>query len=219
MKILRAEHLGMCFGVKDAIALAMATARRRPLTILGDLVHNETVLANCAPRGIRISRRRPEYHAHRHDHRARRFANAGWRHEAAASTCWKPPARWFTCPPQSATIGAQGFHPVIIGRRDHVEVRGLTGDLDRFDVILDARRRARGLPNRPAFGVIAQTTQPIEKVRQLVQLLARVVSRRRSTFHRYRLPAHETAPECGGGTGAAMRRGGGHRRRAQQQHP
>ena len=45
MKIIRAEHLGMCFGVKDAIALALATARHGPLTILGDLVHNETVLA------------------------------------------------------------------------------------------------------------------------------------------------------------------------------
>ena len=42
MKIIRAEHLGMCFGVKDAIALALETARREPLTILGDLVHNET---------------------------------------------------------------------------------------------------------------------------------------------------------------------------------
>ena len=26
MKIIRAEHLGMCFGVKDAIALALETA-------------------------------------------------------------------------------------------------------------------------------------------------------------------------------------------------
>jgi 4-hydroxy-3-methylbut-2-enyl diphosphate reductase len=42
MKILRAEHLGMCFGVRDAIALARKTAQHEPLTILGDLVHNET---------------------------------------------------------------------------------------------------------------------------------------------------------------------------------
>ena len=48
MKIIRAGHLGMCFGVKDAIALALETARREPLTILGDLVHNETVLARIA---------------------------------------------------------------------------------------------------------------------------------------------------------------------------
>ena len=52
MKIIRAEHLGMCFGVKDAIALALETARRGPLTILGDLVHNETVLAELRAEGI-----------------------------------------------------------------------------------------------------------------------------------------------------------------------
>ena len=54
MKIIRAEHLGMCFGVRDAIALALETAKREPLTILGDLVHNETVLAELRAKGIRL---------------------------------------------------------------------------------------------------------------------------------------------------------------------
>src|ERR1051325_2447122 len=54
MKIIRAEHLGMCFGVKDAIELALETARQEPLTILGDLVHNEVVLATLQARGITI---------------------------------------------------------------------------------------------------------------------------------------------------------------------
>ncbi len=35
----------MCFGVRDAITLALEQATTQPLTILGDLVHNETVLA------------------------------------------------------------------------------------------------------------------------------------------------------------------------------
>ena len=57
MKIIRAEHLGMCFGVKDAIALAKVTAQREPLTILGDLVHNETVLAELRAHGIQFQQR------------------------------------------------------------------------------------------------------------------------------------------------------------------
>ena len=44
MKILKAEHLGMCFGVRDAIALAREESARQPVTILGQLVHNPTVL-------------------------------------------------------------------------------------------------------------------------------------------------------------------------------
>ena len=54
MKIRRAEHLGMCFGVRDAIALALEQAQVGPLTILGDLVHNEIVLAELRARKINI---------------------------------------------------------------------------------------------------------------------------------------------------------------------
>ena len=54
MRILRAEHLGMCFGVRDAIALALKQSHREPATVLGDLAHNETVLADLRAQGIRI---------------------------------------------------------------------------------------------------------------------------------------------------------------------
>src|SRR4051794_19317888 len=55
MRILRAAHLGMCFGVRDAIALAIAHADAGPLTILGDLVHNPTVLAALDAKGIAVA--------------------------------------------------------------------------------------------------------------------------------------------------------------------
>ena len=55
MKVIRAEHLGMCFGVRDAIALALQQAASEPLTVLGDLVHNETVLAELRARGVKIA--------------------------------------------------------------------------------------------------------------------------------------------------------------------
>jgi 4-hydroxy-3-methylbut-2-enyl diphosphate reductase len=54
MKIIRAEHLGMCFGVRDAIALAAKESAAAPLTILGELVHNETVINDLRARGIAI---------------------------------------------------------------------------------------------------------------------------------------------------------------------
>jgi hypothetical protein len=63
-----------------------------------------------------------------------------------------------------------GYHPVIIGQRNHVEVRGLTDDLDAFDVVLDDSDIA-GLDPHPRIGVAAQTTQSIEKVRHLVELI------------------------------------------------
>jgi 4-hydroxy-3-methylbut-2-enyl diphosphate reductase len=172
MKIIRAEHLGMCFGVRDAIALALETAQREPLTILGDLVHNETVLAELQARGIRL---------------AQQPADVGTQtvmvtaHGASERAINETRGRGLnvieaTCPLVHAAHRAvarlvrEGFHPVIIGRRDHVEVRGLTGDLDAFDVVLDEGDVAK-LCERPRFGVVAQTTQPIDTVRHLARLM------------------------------------------------
>ena len=172
MKIIRAEHLGMCFGAKDAIALALGAAKQEPLTILGDLVHNETVLAELRAQGIRLAQqpvgvdtRTVMVTAHGASERAINETRGRGLNVLEA-----------TCPlvdvahRSVAKLVRKGFHPVIIGKRDHVEVRGLTGDLDEFDVVLDEKGVAR-LCERPRFGVVAQTTQPIEKVRYLVRLI------------------------------------------------
>ena len=55
MNIIRARHLGMCFGVRDAIALALERSQAGPLTILGDLVHNPVVLADLRAKGIAVA--------------------------------------------------------------------------------------------------------------------------------------------------------------------
>jgi 4-hydroxy-3-methylbut-2-enyl diphosphate reductase len=71
-----------------------------------------------------------------------------------------------------AALAREGYHVVIVGQRDHVEVRGLTGDLDRFDVVLEDAD-VLALEEHPRFGVAAQTTQALEKVRRLVGLMRR----------------------------------------------
>ncbi len=172
MKILRAEHLGMCFGVRDAIALALQTAQREPLTVLGDLVHNETVLTELRANGIRFEQKPDAAHtatvmitAHGASERALNAARSRGLNLLEA-----------TCPLVRVAhrslqkLVAEGFHPVVIGKRDHVEVRGLTEDFVECDVVLSVEDIAN-LRERPRFGVMAQTTQPIEKVRQLVRQL------------------------------------------------
>ena len=44
----------MCFGVRDAIALALEHSEAGPLTILGDLVHNTAVLSELRAKGVAI---------------------------------------------------------------------------------------------------------------------------------------------------------------------
>ena len=125
MKIIRAEHLGMCFGVKDAIRLALDAGRREPLTILGDLVHNETVLDELRANGIRI-KSSPDAVTTRvvmitaHGASEKRLIEA----RARGLTVLEA-----TCPlvhvahRNLAKLVRDGFHPVIIGKSEHVEVR------------------------------------------------------------------------------------------------
>ena len=77
--------------------------------------------------------------------------------------------------------------------------------------MLELRERAR-------FGVAAQTTQPIEKVRKLVGLIRRRFPQFGGAFHRHGLPPHQAAPALRHRAGAAGGGGSGDRRRAQQQH-
>jgi 4-hydroxy-3-methylbut-2-enyl diphosphate reductase len=53
MNIKLAEHYGLCFGVRDAIAQAERLVQQAPLTILGELVHNPVVRARLSERGVR----------------------------------------------------------------------------------------------------------------------------------------------------------------------
>jgi len=174
MRILRAEHLGMCFGVRDAIALAQGQARLEPLTVLGDLVHNQTVIRDLQSRGIRIAQRPEEVSTHNVMVTA---------HGASDRVKADTRALGFnvieaTCPLVHVAHRAltrlvrEGFHPIIIGKRDHVEVRGMTGDLDAVDVVL-SEEDVFALQARPRLGIVAQTTQPIHRVRYLVRLIQR----------------------------------------------
>jgi len=69
-----------------------------------------------------------------------------------------------------AKLVQEGFHPIVIGKRGHVEVLGLTEDLEDFDIVLSEEDVAALRP-RLRFGVISQTTQPIERVQKLIQLI------------------------------------------------
>src|SRR6185295_1102248 len=176
MRILRAVHLGMCFGVRDAIALALERADAGPLTILGDLVHNPTVLSALEAKGIAVAQdvaqvKTPTLMVTAHGTSERTLA----RTRALGLTVVEA-----TCPLVQVAhraVGAlarEGYHVVIVGQRDHVEVRGLTGDLDRdnFDIVLE-EEDVLALEEHPRIGVAAQTTQAIEKVRHLVDLIRR----------------------------------------------
>src|SRR5262245_47450663 len=52
MRIIKADVLGMCFGVRDALALTESLPEPASITIHGELVHNEKVTGRLAERGF-----------------------------------------------------------------------------------------------------------------------------------------------------------------------
>lgn len=175
MKIVRAQALGMCFGVRDAIAMAHTVRNQGPVTILGDLVHNPVVLADLARRGIGLESRLDEIRTQMvmitaHGASQRRMAEVQTRgHQVLQATC---PLVQYAHRALAALVAA-GHHPIIIGQRGHIEVRGMTEDYPQADVIL-TDDDVRQLLVRSSFGVVAQTTQPVGRVRQLVSCLERL---------------------------------------------
>ena len=162
----------MCFGVRDAIDLALEHADARPLTILGDLVHNPTVLAELDAKGIAVA----QDLAHVTTSTLMVTAHGTSDRTLARTRALGLNVIEATCPlvhvahRAVAALARDGYHVVIIGKRDHVEVRGLTDDLECFDVILEDDD-VLALDEHPRIGVASQTTQPVEKVRHLVDLI------------------------------------------------
>src|SRR5579863_5352602 len=122
VKIIRAAHLGMCFGVRDAIALAVEKSSREPLTILGELVHNESVIDDLRRRGVMIEKDVNAIvtgsvliTAHGASEAAmKRVRSRGL--EVAEATC--PLVHHAHRALQKLVAG--NYHPVVIGLRAHV---------------------------------------------------------------------------------------------------
>ncbi|HTD15788.1 MAG TPA: 4-hydroxy-3-methylbut-2-enyl diphosphate reductase, partial [Chthoniobacterales bacterium] len=170
MKVILAQHYGVCFGVRDAIKQAEDLARRDELTILGELVHNPIAKERLGALGaVEGSLDAPSATTKKvmiTAHGASNQAVAKWQergHEVIDGTCPLVHQAHQTL----FELAKAGFHPTVIGKRGHVEVRGLIGDLPEASVIESAEDIA-ALPVKPRFGVVSQTTQPIDHVNALV---------------------------------------------------
>ncbi len=169
MIIKLADHYGLCFGVRDAIAEATRLASQGPLTILGELVHNPIVRERLSKAGVREGVL---------DDPVQTGQVMITAHGASDSVrdAWKQRGNGVadgTCPlvrhahEQLRMLVTLGYVPVVIGKHGHVEVNGLIGDFPGAFVIQN-EADAAALPTGSKIGIISQTTQPIERVLDLV---------------------------------------------------
>jgi len=190
MKIHLALHYGHCFGVRDAIALtrsvAAATPQDQPLHILGQMAHNPTVRAELTAAG---AREMPLADFRQLPPGSRVMVSAhgvsrGVRQELAKHRLQVTDA---TCPlvhrahQALEQLVAKGYRPGIIGLAGHVEVEGLRGDYPDAIVFLEDADLEH-LPLSGRLGVVAQTTQPLARVKALLEKVKQVRPRLRVQF-------------------------------------
>jgi 4-hydroxy-3-methylbut-2-enyl diphosphate reductase len=176
MRVIRAEVMGLCFGVRDALEVVEGIDEPSTVTIHGQLVHNDLVQGRLAERGfaVRDEARRgaspPEtpavlITAHGiSDRERRRLESDGKR--LIDTTC-PLVARVHQA---ARTLEADGYHVLVIGRRGHVEVEGIVGDLDDPHVI-ESAEEVSVYPYR-RLGVVCQTTMTEERVARVRAAIA-----------------------------------------------
>jgi 4-hydroxy-3-methylbut-2-enyl diphosphate reductase len=175
MRVIRADVMGMCFGVRDALKIIESIGEPGEVTIHGELVHNEVVLTGLRGRGFAMAgesdrRTLPGTStvlitAHGISDRERARLSAGGK-RLIDTTC-----PLVTRAHQAAmTLQAEGYHVLVIGRPGHVEVQGIVEDLDRFDII-ETADDVRTYPSSK-LGVVCQTTTAERHVEALREAIA-----------------------------------------------
>ena len=175
MKVSLASALGTCFGVQDAINLAMTPDFGADLTIVGQLVHNPQVNESLKKNGVSLV---ADIEAIDQIQTKKVMITA---HGAAEKTKEKLSDAGFvvydaSCPlvmrvhKTIKSMVQKGYFPVVIGQEDHVEVRGIVGDLKEYLVVNDMSDLGKiELIGAPKLGIVSQTTLQVEKVEHLVR--------------------------------------------------
>jgi len=174
MKISLASALGTCFGVKDAINLALEPQFKGDLTIVGQLVHNRQVNESLKKNGVSvvdsandldlIKTKKVMITAHgAAEKMKKKLTDAGL--VVFDASCPLVMRVHNTI----KSMVDKNYFPVVIGQEDHVEVKGIVGDLDDYVVVgsEDDLEKLRATGKRK-FGIVSQTTQQVEKVEQIV---------------------------------------------------
>ncbi len=180
MKIITAKRAGFCFGVKRAIDITfeMAKEHNKGLYTLGPIIHNPQVIAKLESEGISP--------IEINDLDAKDITSLIIRtHGIPCQTHEKIVSRGIniidaTCPfvknaqHYATLLKEKGYQVVILGDRDHPEVKGILSYAGADAVVADGNSALPKL--RPKVGVVVQTTQPLEVLKKA---LSRIVEHAR----------------------------------------
>ncbi len=178
MKILLAKDAGYCFGVRDAVNLAYDTAKDHgDVYMLGTIVHNEKVVEDLSKSGAKVVDELVEVPSDK---------PILFRAHGTAPNVWDKANQKklniidATCPlvteihDEIKKLEAEGRRTIIIGDHGHDEVVGIAAQV-KDPIILANVKEAKALRKMKKAGVVSQSTQMIENVQDIINVLMQKV--------------------------------------------
>jgi len=178
VKVYLAKEVGFCFGVKRAINMTrQALAEENNVSILGDVVHNRTVIGELQSLGLKKVDEVDEVRGGTMVIRAHGMPHSRIQeaHDRGLNIVDA------TCPivsqAQDAAIELErrGCTIFIIGDRNHAEIKGIMGNLQREAFVVDSLEELEALEIDKRLlrkiGVIFQTTHSFELCSSIVTRL------------------------------------------------
>ena len=174
MKITIAKDAGYCFGVRDAVNLAYDTANEHgEVYMLGDIVHNENVINDLDKAGAKVVQDIDDVPIDK---------PLLLRAHGSKRDVWKSAKEKgmklvdATCPlvheihREVKKLSEEGRQIFVIGDHGHDEVIAIADQVPD-SIVLANLNEAKALKKFKKAGVVSQSTQTIENVQEIINIL------------------------------------------------
>ncbi len=175
MKIIVAEHCGFCYGVKRAVQLAQEAAQQHVQGgTYGPLIHNPQLIEELAEQGITCKDDLKEF---------TKGETVIFRSHGVGPEIYTQAEQLglkildATCPnvrlaqKKAAQAAADGYFPVIIGEKNHPEVKSILKWAGENAICVEYIEDVSNVPQKERYGVIIQTTFELKKFEAILQAL------------------------------------------------
>ncbi|MBJ6726868.1 4-hydroxy-3-methylbut-2-enyl diphosphate reductase [Geomesophilobacter sediminis] len=173
MEIILAKQAGFCFGVKRATHLAFEAAERGGETYtLGPIIHSPQVVQRLEEMGVKALPNVDDIESgtiiiRSHGVAAHELDDAMTRNlEIVDATC--PFVK--KAQDHVAGLSKAGYDVVVVGDLDHPEVQGIVSYATGRVFVVSCEEEAQKLPRMSKIGVVAQTTQSFETLKEVVDV-------------------------------------------------
>lgn len=175
MKILLAESAGFCFGVKRATNMAFEAAEEHQnICSLGPIIHSPQLVEKLEEQGVEVVKDVEEVppgaavivrsHGITYTELQELTGNEL---ELVDATC--PFVK--NAQNYAAQLSDEGYVVIIVGEEEHPEVQGIVSFARNGEVhVVGNEHEAEQLPRRRRMGIVAQTTQSLSNLQQIVDI-------------------------------------------------